>query len=89
VCDHGGDVLESFASKTRDKGATLKFIKQTMKMLWQIQGGRDGCMRAYGAAMKEVGTDNCQEIGRWLNNRAENSHLPFRRRERTMLRFEE
>ena len=28
-----------------------------------------------------------QETGRWLNNRAENSHLPFRRRERAMLRF--
>lgn len=27
------------------------------------------------------------EMGRWLNNRAENSHLPFRRRERAMLRF--
>jgi putative transposase len=26
-------------------------------------------------------------MGRWLNNRAENSHLPFRRRERAMLRF--
>lgn len=26
-------------------------------------------------------------MGRWLNNRAENSHLPFRRRERVMLRF--
>ena len=28
-----------------------------------------------------------QETGRWLNNRVENSHLPFRRRERAMLRF--
>ena len=28
-----------------------------------------------------------QEIGRWANNRVGNSHLPFRRRERTMLRF--
>jgi putative transposase len=26
-------------------------------------------------------------MGRWLNNRAENSHLLFRRRERVMLRF--
>jgi putative transposase len=25
--------------------------------------------------------------GRWANNRVENSHLPFRRRERAMLRF--
>ena len=28
-----------------------------------------------------------QEVGRWKNNRAENSHQPFRRRERAMLRF--
>ena len=27
------------------------------------------------------------KAGRWLNNRAENSHLPFRRREHAMLRF--
>ena len=37
--------------------------------------------------MKEVGNASRQETGRWLNNRAENSHLPFRRRERAMLRF--
>ena len=30
---------------------------------------------------------SARELGRWLNNRAENSHLPFRRRERAMLRF--
>jgi putative transposase len=28
-----------------------------------------------------------REIGRWLNNRAESSHLPLRRRERAMPRF--
>ena len=44
-------------------------------------------LRSYGAAMKEVGNVNRQETGRWLNNRAENSHLPFRRRERVMQRF--
>ena len=37
--------------------------------------------------MKEIGNAKCQEVGRWLNNRAENSHQPFRRRERAMLRF--
>jgi putative transposase len=30
---------------------------------------------------------NEQEIGRWANDRVENSHLPFRRRERGILRF--
>ena len=42
---------------------------------------------SYGAAMKEIGNAQRQETGRWLNNRAENSHLPFRRRERAMQRF--
>ena len=33
-----------------------------------------------------VGFDS-QVCGRWLNNRAENSHQPFRRRERAMAKF--
>ena len=37
--------------------------------------------------MREIGNVDRQETGRWLNNRAENSHLPFRRRERAMERF--
>lgn len=44
-------------------------------------------LRSYGAAMKITGNASRQETGRWLNNRAENSHLPFRRRVRAMLRF--
>jgi putative transposase len=37
--------------------------------------------------MNEIGATNRQEVGRGLNNRAENSHQPFRRRERAMQRF--
>ena len=37
--------------------------------------------------MTELGNGEKQEVGRWAINRAENSHLPFRRRERAMLRF--
>jgi putative transposase len=44
-------------------------------------------LRSYGAALKEVGAAGLQVTGRWENNRAENSHQPFRRRERAMLRF--
>ena len=85
--DHEGEVLESFVTKTRDKKAALKFLKKAMK-----KHGRAGVfvsdkLRSYGAAMKDLGVDDRQETGRWLNNRAENSHLPFRRRERAMLRF--
>ena len=44
-------------------------------------------LRSYGAALKDLGRGDDREMGRWLNNRAENFHRPFRRRERAMLRF--
>ena len=44
-------------------------------------------LRSYGAAMKVIGNVDKQKTGRWLNNSAENSYQPFRRRERAMLRF--
>ena len=44
-------------------------------------------LRSYRAAMNELGNAEKQEVGRWANNRVENSHLPFRQRERAMLRF--
>ncbi|MET0587796.1 MAG: DDE-type integrase/transposase/recombinase [Novosphingobium sp.] len=37
--------------------------------------------------MKELGNSDRREMGRWLNNRCENAHLPFRRRERAIQRF--
>ena len=44
-------------------------------------------LRSYGAAMGALGNGAKQEVGRWANDRVENSHLPFRRRERPMLHF--
>jgi putative transposase len=44
-------------------------------------------LRSYGVARKHLGRGDDGEMGRWLNSRAENSHLRFRRRERAMLRF--
>jgi putative transposase len=44
-------------------------------------------LRSYGAALREIGATHLQETGRWLNNKIENSHLPFRRRERAIARF--
>jgi len=44
-------------------------------------------LRSYRAAMMIIGNAAWLETGRWVNNRAENSHLPGRRRERAMLRF--
>jgi transposase-like protein len=66
--------------------------KQTMALLL-LHGRRPphvivtDLLRSYGATMKVMGNIDKQETGRWLNNRAENSHTPFRRREQPMLRF--
>ena len=85
--DHEGEVLESYVTKTRDKAAALKFLRKAMKRYGNPQILVTDRLASYGAAMKEIGNIDRQEVGRHKNNRAENSHLPFRRRERAMLRF--
>ena len=85
--DHEGEVLESFATKERDRKAALKFMKKLMKRHRCAKTITTDGLRSYGAAMKELGIADRQETGRYANNRAENSHQPFRRRERAMLRF--
>jgi putative transposase len=85
--DHEGEVLESFATKSRDKDAALKFMKRLMKRHGSAKAVVTDGLRSYSAAMKEIGNLERQELGRHLNNRVENSHLPFRRRERAMNRF--
>jgi len=85
--DHEGEVLESFVTRTRDRKAALKFLKKTLKKHGRADVFVTDKLRSYGAALKDLGAVHRQETGRWANNRAENSHLPFRRRERAMLRF--
>ena len=87
VVDHEGEVLESYVTKKRDKKVALKFLRKAMRKHGQPEAIVTDRLRSYGAALKEIGAGHRQETGRWLNNRAENSHLPFRRREWTMLRF--
>jgi len=85
--DHEGEVLESYVTRTRDKAAALKFMKKALKRHGSPEAIATDGLRSYKAAMTELGNDQKQEVGRWANNRVENSHLPFRRRERAMLRF--
>ncbi|MDC1522239.1 IS6 family transposase, partial [Planktomarina temperata] len=80
--DHEGEVLESNVTKRRDRKAALKFLRKAMKRYGGPEVVVTDKLRSYGAAMKVVGNADRQEAGRWVNNRAENSHLPFRRRER-------
>lgn len=85
--DHEGEVLEVFVTKRRDRTAALNFLKRTMKRYGRPREIVTDRLGSYRAAMKVIGNASSQECFRYLNNRVENSHQPFRRREKAMLRF--
>jgi putative transposase len=85
--DHEGEVLETVVTAKRDKAAALKFLKRIMKKYGHPKRVVTDGLCSYPAAMKEIGIAGRQEVGRRLNNRAENSHRPFRRKEWAMQRF--
>ena len=86
--DHEGEVLESFVTKRRDKKAALKFLRKSLRRHGDAETLVTDRLPSYGAALKAIGAFEKRECGRWLNNRAENSHKPFRRPERAMLLFQ-
>ena len=85
--DHEGEVLESYVTEKRDKAAALRFLKKALKRHGRPRAIVTDGLRSYPAAMKDIGLARRREMGRWLNNRSENSHQPLRRRERAMSRF--
>ena len=85
--DHEGEILESYVTKKRDKSAALRFMKKALKRHGRPEAIVTDGLRSYPAAMRDLGNLERREMGRHLNNRVEKSHLPFRRRERAMLRF--
>ncbi len=85
--DHEGEVFEVYATKRRDHRAALEFLKRAMKRYGRPASIVTDRLKSYRAAMKVIGNEGCQETRCWLNNRAENSHQPLRRREGAMARF--
>lgn len=85
--DHEGEVLESVVTKRRNKRAALKMLRKLMRRYGKPEALVTDRLPSYRAALRELACGDLQTCGRWLNNRAENSHLPFRRRERAMQRF--
>ena len=72
-------MLESYVTKTQDKAAALTLMKKTLKRHGSPEAITTDGLRSYAAAMSELGNDSNHKIGRWANNRVEDSHLPFRR----------
>ena len=85
--DHEGEVLESVVTKRRDKQAALKLLRILLRRNGNPETIVTDKMKPYGAALRELGVSCHETDGRWINNRAKNSHLPQRRRERAMQRL--
>lgn len=75
--DHEGEVLESFVTKRLDKKAALKFLRKSLRRHGLVESIVTDRLGSYGAALKALGAIDKREVGRWLNNLAENSHQPF------------
>ena len=87
--DDEGEVLDIVVQKRRDTGAALKLLKQLLRSQPVDPESivTDG-LPSYGSALRVLGREGVHRPGRLReNNRAENSHLPIRRRERKMLGF--
>ena len=85
--DHEGEVLEAYVTKTRNRKAALKFLLKAMKRYGAPDQIVTDKLPSYKAAFRDLGIASRQETGRWLNNRAENSHQRLWRREKIMNRF--
>ena len=92
--DHEGEVLEIFVTRRRNKKAANKAAKKaankaankaalsvprnSLKRHGQTEIIVTDRLASSGAALREIGAIDERKTGRWLNNRADNSHQPFR-----------
>ena len=63
--DQDGGVLESYVTRTRDKAAALRFMKEALKRHGSPEAITTDGLRSYRAAMNELGNAEKQEVGRW------------------------
>ena len=86
--DSEGEVLDILVQPRRDRKAALKLMRKLLKK----QGVTPAVivtdkLGSYRSALRELGLARRHDTGRWMNNRAENSHQTLRQRERRMKRF--
>ncbi len=86
--DNEGEVLEILVQSRRNKRAALKLMRKLLKKQGFIPDVIvTDKLPSYAAALRDLNLSDRHDFGGRKNNRAENSHLPIRRRERRMQRF--
>jgi putative transposase len=86
--DDEGKVPDVLEQRMRDKAAARKLIRKLLKkQSFALTLVVTDKLRSYSSAFREIGLSARHEQGLRKNNRAEDSHLPVRRRERELQRF--
>ncbi len=86
--DSEGEVLDILVQSRRNKRAALKLMRKLLKKQGFVPDAFvTDKLPSYGAALSDLGLSKRHDFGGRKNNRAENSHLPVRQRERRMQRF--
>ena len=87
--DDEGEILDVLVQKRRNKHAPLKLLRKLLKNQgFHPETITTDKLASYGAAVRELGLTGVHRPGGMReNNRAENSHLAIRRRERKQQKF--
>jgi putative transposase len=86
--DQDGHVLDILVQSRRNAQAAKRFFRKLLKHLQYVPRVIvTDKLRSYGAAKRDMMPSVEHRQSRYLNNRAETSHQPTRRRERQMKRF--
>jgi putative transposase len=86
--DQDGVVLDILVQPRRDGNAAKRFFCRLLKGLEYVPRVIvTDKLQSYGVALRQLLPKVEHRQSRYLNNRAENSHRPTRRRERQMQRF--
>ena len=86
--DQDGVVLDILVQRRRDGNPAKRFCRRLLKGLQYVPRVIvTDKLKSYGVAHREFLPRVEHRQSRYLNNRAENSHRPTRRRERQMQRF--
>ena len=88
--DAEGEVLDILVQPRRDKRAALKLMRQLLKKQGVVPTSiTTDRLGSYRAALRDLGLQDRHLVGGRSNNRAQNSHQPVRRRERSWIGFKD
>ena len=86
--DDEGIVLDIVVQARRNKKAAKRLLRKLLKnSIVKPERIVTDRLGSYRAALKDLNMTHVHEVGGRKNNRAENSHLPIRRRERKQQKF--